>query len=149
MVESPMPQDILKYKAKFIANFTARQVVFVMVGVAVGIATWFMTGGLAMNVRIVVAGIVGALFASPGFIFIFGQPIEKVLPAIITDNFLAPAVRKKETHFPELEKFERSRAWRTAEENAEAEENAANKKKKKKVPKQDKIAKSKNYPAIK
>ena len=149
MVESPMPQDILKYKAKFIANFTARQVVFVMAGVGAGIATWFLTGGLALNIHIIVTGIVGAIFAAPGFIVLFGQPIEKVLPAIITDNFIAPAVRKKETHFPELEKFERSRAWRTDEENAEAEENAANKKKKKKVSKQDKIAKSKNYPAIK
>ena len=28
MIEVPIPHDILKYKSKFIANFTARQFVF-------------------------------------------------------------------------------------------------------------------------
>lgn len=107
MIERPMPQDIMKHKAKIMGNLTARQLIWGFVSVLIGAASFFtIFAGMKMGPAKVV---VSALPAIPticiGFITIFGQPFEKIIVSLAIDNFLAPATRKKEIHFEDYEKW--------------------------------------------
>lgn len=169
MIEVPIPHDILKYKSKFIANFTARQFVFLCLGAAAGIFSYFtlfknVPGGIYFTALIIIP------FYLVGFITIFGQPFEKIAWNVLYDNFICPAKRCYEVHHPEYEKLIREN---TAEDLAfkeniekiasdESEEettadNADNKDKKKKAKtksqpkkkdKEKKVKKSKEFKAI-
>ena len=165
MIEVPIPHDILKYKTKFIANFTVRQFVSLCLGGAVGIFSYFflfkdVPGGKYLTALLIVP------FFLVGFITIFGQPFEKIAWNVIYDNFICPAKRRYEVHHPEYEKLIRENTAETlaSQENIskitanESEEESAdtkNKKKKaktksqsKKKDKEKKVKKSKEFKAI-
>lgn len=137
MIESPIPQDILKYKAKFIGNFTAREAIWLTVGgISCLISFFFLFPDLTTNIKIIISACIGLPFFLIGFVRPLGQPIEKIAGVLIMDNFIAPPVRKNEVRHPELEKYERTRKWmlktdepeETLEENPE-ETNPTKKKK--------------------
>ena len=104
MVSAPIPQDILKYKAKFVLNFTVRELICLVCAFVLGflgyrfvVAPYF--SGADFRIR---AGII-VLFAFPalafGWLKPFGQPLEKIAIPFIVDNILAPANRVNEVHF--------------------------------------------------
>jgi hypothetical protein len=107
MIERPMPQDILKYQAKLIGNFSMRQCISILACVILIIAGYFLLGKNMKENHLTI--IMSALPALPafmiGFVPIMGLPMEKVAIPLLIDNFLAPAVRKKEIHFPDYEKY--------------------------------------------
>ena len=89
-----IPQDILKRESKIMGNFSARQIICLGIGIGLGILVAVAMGdGFEIKTRITV----GAIAAMPalviGFKKIYDQPIEKMLPVIIEDNFLLPAKR--------------------------------------------------------
>lgn len=139
MIEVPIPQDILKYKTKFIANLSVRECVCGVAGAVVAIYCYrnFFTG-FSNSMRICL----GALPATPIFIVgfgnLFGQPVEKVIGQMLWDNFVCPPTRKNEVHRPLLEK---ATATTTANEPT-----AKKGKTKKKAP--ARAAKSKEYKGI-
>lgn len=159
MIERPMPQDVLKYKAKLIGNFSARQIVCLFIAVVIVAIDYFLYGrNMSLDPKAV------ALLAFPavpvlicGFMPIMGMPAEKIAVPLIVDNFIAPAVRKKEIHFPEYEKYakmnfvERESLRLKLEQKAKGEEvvEEDNKKKKKKKPEKFKVKKSAEYKGIK
>ena len=174
MIEVPIPHDILKYKAKFIANFTARQFVSLCLGSGVGIffyITFFrnISGGIYLTALTIIP------FYLVGFVTIFGQPFEKIAWNVLYDNFICPAKRCYEVHHPEYEKLIRENSAETLasvdeinkistnedNESDNTEGNTDNKKKNKKAkkkqtkPKQTKkkekekkVKKSKEFKAI-
>jgi len=157
MIEGPIPQDITKHKAKFIANFSSRQVVC-LVGAAfggVGGYAGFLKGIENTDVRMFVSFLIALPFLLIGFVEVYEQPFEKIAPIIILENFLWPVWRKKETHFPNLEAYEKTRPWLVdtaqEEESDEGEENEDNddssSKKKKKSSKNKKKKPEKLKPA--
>lgn len=103
-IGKPMPQDIFKYRAKFIEGFSARQCGFYLTGVVVGLVIFFWgIPNSPMNIR----SIACAAGCLPFFLWVsvnpYGQPLEKIIIPFIEDNVLAPPIRKKEIHFPEYE----------------------------------------------
>lgn len=169
MIEVPIPHDILKYKAKFVMNFTARQFISLCLGAAVGIffyITFFrnIAGGIYFTALTIIP------FYLVGFITIFGQPFEKIAWNVIYDNFICPAKRCYEVRHPEYEKLIRENTAETlaSQDNiskivaSESEEEEAigakdNKGKKNKIKakqqctkknKEKKVKKSKEFKAI-
>ncbi len=136
MVESPIPQDILKYKAKFVGNFSAREAAFLLAGgAAVAFSMFSVFDGINdTTTRIICSALPGVPFFLFGFIKPLGQPIEKIAGVLLYDNFICPQTRKKEIRHPELEKYEKSRKWMLQEiespdENATETANADSNKK--------------------
>lgn len=103
-IGAQMPQDILKYEAKFVANLSIRQCIFYGLGVVVGLAIFFT---IATPLPIKVRSLACAAGCLPFFLWgsfkPFGQPLEKVIGPFIKDNILSPPIRKKEIHFSEFE----------------------------------------------
>lgn len=146
MIECPIPQDILKFKSKFIAGFSGREVTFLMAGAGAALAMFFkILDGTAMETMTKIY--ISAFCAIPFFLFGFakplGQPLEKVLIQIVVDNFLAPPMRPYEIRRPQFEAFSRGH-----ESFSQNKEEGKKKGKSKKNSKEIKIAKSKEYKAI-
>lgn len=132
MLECQMPQDILKYKAKVIGGFTAREAVFLFVGGVIGIIsnlTFLMS--TAWLIKVVVTAFLVLPIWAFGFIQLFDLPLEKALGQIIFDNFICPMKRTNSILYPEYNKFR----------NGMQDEDGKSKKK-------TKMAKSKVYKAI-
>ena len=151
MIECPVPQDILKYEAKVVGGFAAREAVCIFIGGVMGLAAFFTIGSNISDITIKI--IITALFALPGFVVGFvkplGQPFEKIIWIIIQDNFLTPVKLPKEIHHPELEKYEKTRQWMLSSEFLSEEENADKTKKKKKNKKNEiKVKPSKQFKAM-
>lgn len=109
MIERPMPQDVMKYKAKLLGNLSGRQCLAIIGCVAVIAPSYFLFGSKVESIHIKI--FISALPALPifiiGFMPIMGLPAEKVGIPMIVDNFIAPAIRKKEIHYPEYEKWKK------------------------------------------
>ena len=95
MISVEIPQDILKRESKVLGNFSARQLICLGIAAALGGATFAglrNTGVPTIVLRIVVVlvALVPLIF---GFAKIYDEPVEKMLPIIIQDNLLLPAVR--------------------------------------------------------
>lgn len=103
-----MPQDILKYEAKFALGLSARKIVFYGIGVVLAlIGTLNIAPKFDLNItgRIIVGVICGFPFFFWGTIKPFGQNLEKVIIPFLVDNFLTSSVRKKEVHDEDYEKY--------------------------------------------
>ncbi len=148
MVECSMPQDILKRKSKFIANFSAREVLCASLGLVAGVFCYFSwcKNIESQDIKMLISSFVILPFFLIGFIKVYDQPFEKLAPKIFIENFVYPLKRKKETHFKEFEKYEASRYW--IHEDPE-ETDAKGKKKKKKAPEKITVQKSATYRGIK
>lgn len=151
MIEQSMPQDILKYKSKFIANFSLREMGCASVGIGLGLLCYFSwTKNIpSSDARMVLSFITTMPFLLIGFVKIYALPFEKIVPIIIFDNFISPPKKKKEIHYPEFEKYEKTRYWQIDELKQIEEENKKNPGKKKRHLKPIKIAPSAQYIGIK
>ena len=151
MIECPIPQDILKYKSKFIAGLTARQAVCGFLGVVTGLSCYFtIFSNIPSQPKMYITALIVLPFILFGFINPFGMPMEKALSQILIDNFITPANRINETIRPEYEKYKNGLL--TLSEDAQVEEEINNKGKKKKTSdktnKKKPIKKSKEYKSI-
>lgn len=144
MIECAMPHDILKYKAKFIMNFTVREFVCLTTG---GISCLLSYFTFLKNIpgRMYLAALIAVPFFLIGFTHPFGQPFEKIVGQIIFDNFICPVKRQYEIRHPEYEAF-----LQFGKITTEPTEESDKKKKspKKQQTKEKKIKKSKEYKAI-
>lgn len=153
MIEVNMPQDIMKYKTKFVGNFSLRESICAFLGVSAGLFGWFtLFADFAENPRMICTAILVFPFLAAGFFKPLGMTAEKALTTVFVDNFLAPAKRKYEVHHPEYEKFVRYEGNDyLATENEET--NSKKKKKQKqgeqKLLKEVKVKSCKEYKAIK
>lgn len=150
MIECAMPQDILKRKSKFIANFTVREVCCTAVSFTLGMISYFSwcKDIESYDLKILITMIVILPFLLIGFIKVYDQPFEKLAPNIIIENFIYPIKRKKETHFNEFEKYESTRYWLRKDKDINAEVESK-RKKKKTTPQKIVIEKSQIYKGIK
>lgn len=107
MIGQPMPQDILKYEAKFALGLTTRKCIWYGIGV-VGALCGFFVIGPALNFSMTLKIIIGVVFCIPFFLWgaikPFGENPEKVIVPFILDNLIAPSIRKKEVHDFDYEK---------------------------------------------
>lgn len=166
MIEANMPQDILKYKTKFIGNFSMRETVCGGIGIAVALWGYFgIFSSFSSTVRMGGSACICLPFLLAGFWKPMGMTFEKALTTIVVDNFIAPAKRKYEVKHPDYIKYlQTGELPKTAEElaketaEAEAEEETGKKKKKKNKKQKEqknssqkkvKIIASKEYKAIK
>ena len=153
MVECSMPQDILKRKSKFIANFSAREVLCAAAGLVLGVSSYFTwcKNIESQDIKMVICSLVILPFFLLGFVTVYDQPFEKLAPKIFIENFVYPVKRKKETHFKEFEKYESTRYWLVGKEDDEEEavDDKKKKKKKKKAPEKITVVKSETYRGIK
>lgn len=97
MIEISVPKDVFKYKAKLTGNFTTRNVVFMLIGVIITFVlfnimpkSWMF---LPKCIICLIPLIICFLF---GFLSIQNEPLEKILPRIINDNFFCKKKRTKE-----------------------------------------------------
>lgn len=152
MVECPMPQDILKYKPKFIMNFSVREVCCAACGIGIGLYGYFAWfSSFSDNARMACTSLLILPFLLLGFVKLYDQPFEKIAPILVLENFIYPLKRTKEVSHPEFEKYEKTRYWMAEKEVEEDEESPSNKKKgkKKPAPKKVSVAKSSTYIGIK
>jgi hypothetical protein len=109
MIERAVPKDILKHESKMFAGMTSRQLI--CIGIAVGIAglLWFsFTQSLPVGkLRIIIVAVPSFIPILFGFVKIQNQPLEKIGMDMLRDNFLTPVTRRKEIHYPEMEKSKR------------------------------------------
>ena len=109
MIERAVPKDILKHESKIFAGMTARQVVYIGIACGVGFGIFALTSFIpSVKIRLILAGVPAAIPLTMGFVTIMGQPLEKIGVDIFVDTLLTPPVRRKETHFPEMEKFKKT-----------------------------------------
>lgn len=122
MVECPMPQDILKYKNKFIANLSIRESVCGFLGIGVGLLSYFSWfSSYSQNLKMLLSSLVILPFFLVGFVKLYDQPFEKFAPQMILENFIFPLKRYKEVSHPDFEKYEKTRYWlQSKEENSES-----------------------------
>lgn len=169
MIEAPIPQDILKYKTKFIGNFSMRETACLALGVIAIVypyLTFIKDWEMGLTYKIVISALFGMPFFAFGFVQLLGQPLEKVLFPMFMENFVYPMTRKKETHRPEFEKFMKTKEWEkddsgneagTTEDNIDTIQNEQNSESKKtnknnnnkKNKKKKKIESSTEFPSIK
>jgi len=154
MVEAPIPQDILKYKPKFIMNFSVRETVFGALAIGLGLLSYFLwtPKDADQTLRMTISFCVILPFFLIGFVKIYEQPFEKIAVSLIMENFIYPAKRKREVHFPSFEKYEKTREWMLKEEQEtqeETEEIKGKKSKKKQKTQKVKIEKSAMFVGIK
>lgn len=156
MIESAIPQDILKYKQKFIGNFSLREIVCIGLGLAAGALSYFyIFGFLSGNAKVYVSAFVILPFLLFGFCKPWGQPLEKVLFFIIYDNFICPPSRKYEIRYPKFESYLKDRDYLenmgkeiVETDSSKDEKSGKNKNKKNQKNQVIKVAKSKEYKAI-
>ncbi len=154
MIQCPIPNAVItKYKPKVVFGFTLRQLICGSLGIIFGLAVGFfwLFKNMAIDNRAIFSGLLASPFFIVGWGSIYGQPIEKMLVPIFIDNFLTPAVRKKEVHHKEMEDYEKTLKFMMPKEPAESETLDGNKKKKPtqtKTPKKIKVKKSQTYKAI-
>lgn len=151
MIECPMPQDILKYKSKFIANLSIRESICGFAGIGFGFIAYFSWfSSCTANMRIFLSSLVILPFLLVGFIKLYDQPFEKVAPKMILENFVYPLKRYKEVGHPEFEKYEKTRYWQLNNESQDIEETPGNKKSRKGASVQKvNVVKSATYVGIK
>lgn len=111
MIERPIPQDVFAYKTKAIGNFSARELVFGAIGVAVTAAGIF--GFFSFIEDTSMRALVSVLPALPffliGFVKIYNTPFEKIILSVIEDSFIQPPKRIKEVHQIEEEEYKKSK----------------------------------------
>ncbi len=110
MIEIQIPQNLEEHKTKIIFGLSMRQLVCVFVAIVIVIAEW--TGFLKdldwkAEGKIILSAVTIIPVLIFGFIKIQEQPVEIMLGIVIRENLLAPGVRKKEIHYPEIEKWEK------------------------------------------
>ena len=92
-----VPKDLEKVKNKFALNLTARQIVCMGAGAAVGIPLYILTKDVIGSSA---AATVMVMVMLPAFFFAMyekdGQPLEKVLWNIIRVKWIKPGERKYE-----------------------------------------------------
>lgn len=119
MIERPIPQDILKYKQKALGNFSARELIFGVIGA--GIIAFFCMGPCKaienVSYRIIVSALPAIPFFLIGFVKLYGVPFEKCFIPMIKENFIDPMLRKKEIHDVNYEKRQKTRYWLISDEN--------------------------------
>lgn len=114
MIEVNIPKDILRYKSKFIANFTVREIVCLSLGALSAVVGYNnLFASLPGKGRMYAAALIAIPFFIVGFIKLYGQPFEKIAKVIIIDNLIYPAVRKNEIHYPEYEKYKKTGVGKT------------------------------------
>lgn len=148
MIEVNMPQDIMKYKTKFVGNLSLRETICVGLGFSVGLGGWFgWFSGLERYPRIILTALIVLPFFAAGFFKPLGMTAEKALATVFVDNFLAPAKRNYEVHHPEYEKFVRYEGNEYAN-NSEGNKKKSKKQEEKNLLKDVKVKSSKKYKAI-
>lgn len=118
MIECNMPQDILKYEAKWIGPFSMRQALWGGAGIIMAVLSYtvFFKNTADVSTRIVISALPALPFLAFGFIKIYGQPLEKSLAVIIMDNFIKPAKRPTMHEYPALKKWEKHRCFQPEEQ---------------------------------
>lgn len=100
MIEAPMPKDIMKYKKKFIGNFSLREAVFGALGVGMAALGFFVLfESMEQNLRIGLSFVSCMPFFIIGYMKIYDQPFEKMLYIFLYDNLICPARRPYETKY--------------------------------------------------
>lgn len=104
MIEAEIPKDIMKYKTKFIGNFSLREAAFGVAGAGAGVAMYLTVfSKLDDTLRTGLTLLVILPFFLMGFYRIYDMPLEKALPIIILDNFIFPPKRLYLTEFSEVQ----------------------------------------------
>lgn len=99
MVECDMPKNILKYKHKFIGNFTVRELLGFAIGSALVIFGYFKLfagiggGDYTNSFRIGLSAMLGVPFFVIGYVQIYDLPFEKGAWIVLYDNFIRPLNR--------------------------------------------------------
>ncbi len=149
MIQCPTPNSVItKYKPKVVFGLTLRQLICGALGIAGAIFGFFVVfkDVTAIDNRAIFSAIFVIPFFFIGWGSIYGQPVEKVGPLMIYDNFILPAVRKKEIHWQALEEYEKTPKFFLPSDDPNAK---PNKKKKQNNPQKIKVRKSATYKAIK
>lgn len=110
MIERAIPRDIMKHKSKMFAGMTGRQLLFIGLAILIGLVTFFtLTASLPIGkLRIILVAIPSIIPLIFGFVTIQGQPLEKIGLDMLRDNVLTPVTRRKEIHYPEMEKYKKN-----------------------------------------
>ena len=82
-----VPQNIKKYKPKLFWGFTTRQIISLIITVAVIFISLKLMSGLSTELKIYLCSIPAVIPLCIGFIPIYGMPLEKFVPQVIYDHF--------------------------------------------------------------
>lgn len=110
MIETKVPMDVRKYKAKLIGPFTSRQLICLTICIAVDLFFYLLLAGPA-HIPIKVTVFILVMIDCPILAFTLeplGMPMEKYLKNVLLRMFLAPIKRRAKSPVPVPEKKEYS-----------------------------------------
>lgn len=102
MIETKVPMDIRKYKAKLIGPFTTRQLICLTICTAIDIVFYLLLAGPA-HIPIKITVFILIMIDCPILAFTLeplGMPMEKYLKNVLLRMFLAPIKRKAKSPVP-------------------------------------------------
>ena len=98
-----MSKNILTHKSKIIGNFSTREVVCggigALIALGIGFSGTIKGSDMTLNEKVMVSFLFALPFFLIGFVKLYGQPLEKILPIIIYDNFIVPLIRPYKTEY--------------------------------------------------
>ena len=104
MIEVSVPKDVFKRTNKVMGAFSARNLIFAMLGAIAAIISYqFLKWIPGSLIEIVISAVIFLIFGLLGFVNIQNEPIYKILPRIIGDNFISPTKRYKEIKFEDTQ----------------------------------------------
>lgn len=98
-----MSKNILTHKSKIIGNFSTREVVCggigALIALGIGFSGTIKGSNMTLNEKVMISFLFALPFFLIGFVKLYGQPLEKILPIIIYDNFIVPLIRPYKTEY--------------------------------------------------
>lgn len=102
MIETKVPMDVRKYKAKLIGPFTTRQLICLTICIAIDIVFYLLLAGPA-QIPVKITVFILVVIDCPVLAFTLeplGIPMEKYLKNVLLRMFLAPIRRKAKSPVP-------------------------------------------------
>ena len=104
MIEIEMSRDIRESSPKFLAPFDKRQLIVILIAIAVGTPVVLLLGSLPIQFKLIVAVIITIPIILCGWVKVFGMPLEVFFLKFVLPNILSPRTKKymTENNFEEF-----------------------------------------------
>lgn len=96
MLIADVNPDIKGYETKIFGLFTKRQLVCLLIALAIITPAVFLLPIEKIEIRVFVAILIGMPAIICGFWSMYGMPVEKYISIVIRTKFISPAVRRYE-----------------------------------------------------
>lgn len=94
MIEIEMSRDIREFSPKVLGPFDKRQLVVILLSVAVGTPIVILLGSLPIQFKLIATVIITMPIILCGWVKVFGMPLEVFVMKFVLPNFFSPRTKK-------------------------------------------------------